>query len=421
MAKRRRTMPSEPGGLGGVTRVWESKIVGHDRIPPDQITANPLNFRTHPQAQRDALRDAIEEVGFIRSVTINRRTGNLIDGHERVWQALTSEQPLIDVEYVDLSEEEERLALATMDPISEMAKVDSEILGDLLNQVQTGSEALGNLLTALATDNGILDGLLGGVVEDEVPETPVEPITQPGDLWLLGPHRLLCGDATKPEAMERLMSGQRADLWLTDPPYNVAYVGKTRDALTIDNDSMGDQQFRNFLGEAFIAAFDAMKPGASFYIWHADLEGYNFRGAVHDCDQKVRQCLIWKKNTLVMGRQDYHWKHEPCLYGWKDGASHGWYSDRTQTTVLEFERPTSSQDHPTMKPVALFAYLIANSTAPQGLVLDNFCGSGTSIVACEQLGRTCYALEMAPAYCDVIVKRWETMTGRQAERQPQEA
>jgi site-specific DNA-methyltransferase (adenine-specific) len=183
---------------------------------------------------------------------------------------------------------------------------------------------------------------------------------------------------------------------------------------------MSDSAFRDFLVACFQAAMEHMKPGASFYIWHADSEGLNFRGAIVDCKQRVRQCLIWKKQTLVMGRQDYHWMHEPCLYGWKEGASHGWYSDRKQTTVLEFDRPSRSTDHPTMKPVALIAYQIGNSTAPQGLIYDSFLGSGTTLIAAEQLGRKCYGMEISPQYCDVIVKRWEILTGRKAELDGQE-
>ncbi|MBX9678682.1 MAG: DNA modification methylase, partial [Gemmataceae bacterium] len=250
---------------------------------------------------------------------------------------------------------------------------------------------------------------------DEVPET-APAITQPGDLWLLGDHRLLCGDSTKAEDVARLMAGQEADLFLSDPPYNVAYVGKTKDALTIENDSMEAAEFRAFLVAAFAQAFSVMKPGAAFYIWHADSEGYNFRGAVHDCGQSVRQCLIWKKQALVLGRQDYHWIHEPCLYGWKEGAAHSWYADRKQTTVLEFDRPNANDVHPTMKPVAMFAYQIGNSTASQALVFDPFLGSGTTLIACEQLGRRCFGMELSPQYCDVIVKRWEQFTGKKAER-----
>jgi site-specific DNA-methyltransferase (adenine-specific) len=247
-------------------------------------------------------------------------------------------------------------------------------------------------------------------------------------LWILGEHRLLCGDSTKPEDVERLMVGAKADLMLTDPPYNVALgmnetpeQAKARnrrtDGKVVANDSMSDQEFRAFLVACFQQGFSSMKPGASFYVWHADTEGFNFRGAVRDCGEKVRQCLVWAKDVLVMGRQDYQWQHEPCLYGWKDGAAHGWYSDRKQTTLLKFDRPSRNQEHPTMKPVGLFAYLISNSTAPQGLAYDPFLGSGTTLIAAEQLGRKCYGMEISPQYCDVIVKRWETLTGKQAYRE----
>ena len=202
---------------------------------------------------------------------------------------------------------------------------------------------------------------------------------------------------------------------LTDPPYNVDYVGKTKDALTIQNDKKDDSGFRQFLTDAFVNATAVMKPGAVFYIWHADSEGYNFRAACKDAGWQVRQCLIWNKNSLVMGRQDYHWKHEPCLYGWKEGASHLWASDRKQTTVLNFDRPQRNGEHPTMKPLARLAYQITNNTKGEDLVLDLFGGSGSTLIACEQLGRKCCMMELDPKYCDVIVKRWEELTGGKAE------
>lgn len=223
-------------------------------------------------------------------------------------------------------------------------------------------------------------------------------------------------DSTVAADVSAVMNGDRADLWLTDPPYNVDYTGGTAAQLKVANDNMTDADFRQFLRSAFTCAFDGLKPGAAFYIWHADLEGYNFRGAVRDSQQVVRQCLVWTKDSLVMGRQDYQWQHEPCLYGWKDGASHAWFSDRKQTTLLKFERPKRSEQHPTMKPVALFAYLLGNSTGPQGLVYDGFMGSGTTLVAAEQLGRRSVGIEMDPAYCDVIVQRWENLTGQKAVR-----
>lgn len=241
------------------------------------------------------------------------------------------------------------------------------------------------------------------------------PITSRGDVWKLGKHRLMCGDSTSAADVQKLMDGSRADLLLTDPPYNVDYEGGTKDKLKIKNDSMADDTFRMFLADAFTAANEVMKPGAVFYIWHSDSEGYNFRGACRDAGWQVRQCLIWNKNSLVMGRQDYQWKHEPCLYGWKDGAAHLWATDRKQTTVIDFDRPQKSDLHPTMKPIGLFDYQIQNSTNGDDIVLDPFLGSGTTIVACEQNGRICYGLELDEKYCDVIVKRWEALTGKKAE------
>lgn len=191
------------------------------------------------------------------------------------------------------------------------------------------------------------------------------------------------------------------------------YTGKTKDALKIENDTMGNDDFRQFLQDAFLAAKANMKAGAAFYIWHADSEGYNFRGACFDVGLVVRECLVWVKNSLVLGRQDYQWQHEPCLYGWTEGT-HSWYSDRKQTTVLNFDRPSRNAEHPTMKPVALFDYLIRNSTKKGGVVLDSFSGSGTTIIACEQNGRKGYCMELDPKYVDVIIKRWENLTGKKA-------
>ena len=247
-----------------------------------------------------------------------------------------------------------------------------------------------------------------------MPEVPEAPVTVLGDVWLLGKHRVMCGDSTSIDAVEKLMAGGGADMLLTDPPYNVEYTGKTKDALKIQNDSMGDDDFRQFLRDAFVSADSVMKSGSVFYIWHADSEGYNFRGATHDAGWKVRQCLIWKKQTLVMGRQDYHWKHEPCLYGWKEGAGHLWAADRKQTTILEFDRPSRSGEHPTMKPVALFEYQMLNNTKGGDIVLDLFGGSGTTIIAAEKNGRYGYLMELDPKYCDVIVQRWQEFTGQTA-------
>jgi len=224
----------------------------------------------------------------------------------------------------------------------------------------------------------------------------------------------MCGDSTSIDDIEKLIDGSLVDMWLTDPPYNVAYEGKTKDALKIQNDSMSNDSFRQFLRDAYVAADTAMKPGAVFYIWHADSEGFNFRGAAFDAGWKVRQCLIWKKSTIVMGRQDYHWKHEPCLYGWKDGAGHLWAADRKQSTVLEFDKPSRNGDHPTMKPVSLFEYQMLNNTKGGDIVLDSFGGSGTTLIAAEKNGRVARIMELDPRYCDVIIKRWQDFTGKEA-------
>lgn len=237
----------------------------------------------------------------------------------------------------------------------------------------------------------------------------------PGDIWRLGDHLLMCGDSTQKGDVFALVGAEGiVDLFLTDPPYNVAYQGGTADKLTIKNDSMEDAAFRGFLTDAFLAADVVMKKGAAFYIWHADSEGLNFRMAVRNAEWELKQTLIWNKNSLVLGRQDYQWKHEPCLYGWKSGAGHAWFSDRKQTTVIDFDRPQVNAEHPTMKPVGLFGYLIENSTKAGDLVLDLFGGSGTSIIACEQLGRKCCMMELDPHYCDVILARWEKMTEQTA-------
>jgi len=288
-------------------------------------------------------------------------------------------------------------------------KVELTELKDLdfdLSLIGFDADELANLLEPEQVD-GLTD-------EDDVPEAPETPVTVEGDVWILGNHRLMCGDSCSQNDMDKLTSGQLVDMWLTDPPYNVAYEGKTKDALKIQNDSMADEDFRTFLRDACVTADTVMKAGAVFYIWHADSEGYNFRGACQDAGWKVRQCLIWKKSSLVMGRQDYHWRHELCLYGWKEGAGHLWSADRKQTTILEFDKPARNGEHPTMKPVALFEYQMLNNTKGGDIVLDSFGGSGTTLIAAEKNGRFSRVMELDPKYCDVIVKRWQEFTGKQA-------
>ncbi len=391
---------------------FQSRIVGEGYEQPDQLLANPMNWRKHPKAQQDALEGMLRTVGWVQRVIVNRRTGHIVDGHLRVEVALRRDEPQVPVLYVDLTADEERVVLAAIDPIGGMAETDQDMLDELLTGLETGDKDLDDFLQSLRSDDAeIVEGLTD---EDSVPEPPVEPVTKPGDVWLLGKHRLMCGDSTSIDALQQLAQGQLVDMWLTDPPYNVAYEGGTKEKLTIKNDSMGDEQFRQFLRDAYTAADAVMKAGAVFYIWHADSEGYNFRGAAKDAGWAVRQCLIWKKSSLVLGRQDYQWQHEPCLYGWKEGASHLWASDRKQTTILEFDKPTRNGEHPTMKPVGLFEYQMLNNTKGGDIILDSFGGSGTTMIAAEKNGRVARLMELDPKYCDVIIKRWQEFTGKQA-------
>lgn len=255
-------------------------------------------------------------------------------------------------------------------------------------------------------------------------EHEIEAKCKLGDIWQLGRHRLMCGDSTDTSQVAKLLGGTNIQLYLTDPPYNVAYgyngaptEKHRKDDLVVLNDKMENDKFEEFLTNAFNAANANMEKGASFYIFHSDGYSYWFRKALlNTVDLELRENLIWVKNSMTLGRQDYQWRHEPCLYGWKKGASHNWFSDRKQTTVMEFDRLTKSVEHPTMKPIPLFAYLIQNSSQEGWNVYDSFGGSGTTIMACEQLDRNGFSMELDPHYCDVIINRWETYTGKKAEK-----
>jgi len=226
-----------------------------------------------------------------------------------------------------------------------------------------------------------------------------------GDLFEIGPHRLLCGDSTQTDTFEKLFAGNMADLVVTDPPYNVAYEGKTKKKLTIDNDQQNDGDFYQFLYDFYTALGSFTKEGGAWYVWFADVEIVNFAKSFVDSGLKLAQMIIWEKNSLVMGRKDYHFIHEPCLYGWKEGAAHGWYSDRKQTTIIKMDRPSRNAEHPTMKPIPLFAYQIGNSSKQGDIVADGFGGSGTTMVACHQMNRKAYLVEFDPKYCQVIIDR----------------
>lgn len=375
------------------------------------------NSRTHSDDQIKQIVASINEFGFTNPILIDE-SDVIIAGHGRLLAAKNlsmDEVPTITL--AGLTDEQKIAYVIADNKLALNAGWDNEKLVSELKNLMDLDYDLG--LTGFDPEE--IEDLMpvevnpGLTDEDEAPAVPEEAKTKPGDIYKLGKHRLMCGDSTSIEHLERLCDGQSVDMWLTDPPYNVAYEGKTKDALTIKNDEMGDDQFRQFLRDAYVAADVVMKPGAVFYIWHADSEGYNFRGAAQDAGWKVRQCLIWKKSSMVMGRQDYHWKHEPCLYGWKDGAGHLWAADRKQTTILEFDKPSRNGEHPTMKPVALFEYQMLNNTKGGDIVLDSFGGSGTTLIAAEKNGRIARLMELDPKYCDVIVKRWEDFTGQKAE------
>lgn len=363
----------------------------------------------------DKVASAIKEFGF-RVPIVAKSDGLVVDGHLRLKAAKKiglTEVPVILAD--DMSEAQIKAFRLSVNKVAEFAEWDIDLLK--LEFADLQEQGFDLSLTGFETGeiaNFLAEPTEGLTDEDAVPEVPAVPVTVEGDVWILGRHRLMCGDSTSIDHLQRLCDGQLVDMWLTDPPYNVAYEGGTKEKLTIKNDSMADDQFRQFLRDAYVAADAVMKAGAAFYIWHADLEGYNFRGAAKDAGWTVRQCLIWKKSSLVMGRQDYHWIHEPCLYGWKDGAAHLWAADRKQTTILQFDKPSRNGEHPTMKPVELFEYQMLNNTKGSDLVLDSFAGSGTTAIACEKHGRNARLMELDPKYCDVIVKRWQEFTGEQA-------
>ena len=356
----------------------------------------------------DAVAESIKQCGYCSPIVIDE-DNVILAGHTRLKALKKLKWKEVEcVRKTGLTEEQKKKYRILDNKTNELAEWDFDLLEVEIDGLDFDGFDFGFDMSAFEEPQTI--------IEDEPPEVDEEnePITQLGDIWQLGDHRLMCGDSTDAGTVAILMDGKQADLFLTDPPYNVAYEGKTKDALTIENDKMESDKFREFLTSAFTAAVSVLKEGGGFYIWFASREHCNFETALNDSGLDVRQELIWKKNTMVLGRQDYQWKHEPCLYGWKDGASHNWYSDRCQTTILEFDKPARNGVHPTMKPVELFAYQIQNSTKKNDIVLDLFGGSGTTIIACEQTGRIGYSMELDPKYCDVIIKRYENLTGKKA-------
>ena len=359
---------------------------------------------------------SLKEYGFRQPIVVDKDMV-IVAGHTRFRASKKLGLKQVPISIIDnLSEEQINAYRIADNRTAEESEWDNELLKMEIKEL----EAKDFKLDLLGFNDEQLNNILfeekqGLTDEDEVPEAPEEPISKLGDIWKLGKHKLICGDSTKLETYEKLCGETKVDLYLTDPPYNVSYEGKTKDKLTIQNDKQTDDEFIQFLSQAFVSADSVLKMGGSFYIWHSDSEGLNFRLACIEAKWKLRQTLIWSKNSMVMGRQDYHWQHEPCLYGWKEGSSHSWYSDRKQTTIIKYDRPTKSKLHPTMKPVGLMEYLVKNSSKQEDIILDSFLGSGSTLIACEKQSRICYGVELDPKYCDVIVKRWENFTGKKAE------
>ena len=376
------------------------------------ITPYERNPRKNDNAVEGVAR-SIKEFGFQQPIVVDS-DGVIVIGHTRYKAAQRLGLVSVPVHVADNLSVEQITALRIADnSTGEAATWDMDLLPIELASLRDADYDLAE--TGLDTDlmAGLLDPEPAAIVEDEVPEPPAEPVTKPGDLWILGEHRLLCGDSTKVEDVARLMAGAKADAVLSDPPYGVSYVGKTKDALVVHNDgadTLGQilSQSLGFASEHCVPGgvwYIAAPPGPQFLQFALVLEGLGI----------WRQTLVWAKQSLVMGHSDYHYQHEAVFYGWKPGAGHKSPPDRKQTTLWHFDRPTASREHPTMKPVALFAKMLENSTTAKSLIHDPFLGSGTTLIAAEQLNRKCYGMEISPAYCDVIVKRWETLTGRKAE------
>lgn len=344
---------------------------------------------------------SIRRFGF-RSPILIDRDGVIVCGHTRYLAAQSlglTEVPCVQLS--DLTEEQVKAFRLADNKVAEKATWDEDLLFEELSAIEMDMTVFGFETPTVKEDNF-----------SEPP--PKKPVSQRGDVWLLGRHRLMVGDSTDARDVRTLMDGALADALVTDPPYNVDYEGGT--GKKIMNDAMPDERFRAFLTDAFVAADAVMKPGAVFYIWHADSEGFNFREACRAAGWTVRQCLAWVKNAPVLGRQDYQWKHEPCLFGWKNGAQPLWVSDGSvPTTLLHFKKPARSADPPTMKPVLLFDKLIQTNTRMGDIVLDTFGGSGTTLIAVEQNGRIGYTMELDPGYADVIVRRYTELVGTDAE------
>ena len=372
-----------------------------------EITPYEKNAKKHDAFQVEQIAKSIKRFGFNQPLVVDK-AGVIIVGHGRFEAAKQLELKEVPVIVLDIPEKDAKAYRLADNKLNE-SEWDYQLVIDELKGLDDPE-----LVDLTGFEKDIL--VEPDEKDDNAPDLPEKTSIKKGDMYQLGQHRIVCGDSTDHEVVKRLFGEQKADLLLTDPPYNVDYEGKTKKKLKIENDKKSDDDYQSLLIMSFENAKDVLKAGGVFYIWHADSEGFAVRTAMQTAGLEVRQCLIWEKDTMVMGRQDYHWQHEPCLYGWKEGAGHLWNADRKQTTILRFARPSRSEAHPTMKPVELLVYQMTNNTKGEDIVFDPFLGSGSTLIAAEKTGRICYGVELDPKYVDVIIQRWEEYTGGKAEK-----
>ena len=378
-----------------------------DLLPADY---NPRKDLQPGDPEYEKLKRSLQQFGYVEPVIWNKATGRVVGGHQRLKVLQDIGITEVDCVVVDIPEDQEKALNIALNKIS--GDWDNDKLALLIEDLQGADFDVSITgFDPAEIDDLFKDSIKDGVKEDTFDvdaELEKPTTTKTGDIWQLGRHRLICGDSTKTDTFDLLMSGVKANLVITDPPYNVNYEGS---AGKIKNDNMGNDAFYKFLLDAFTQMHAVMADDASIYVFHADTEGLNFRRAFADAGFYLSGCCIWKKQSLVLGRSPYQWQHEPCLYGWKKNGKHQWYTGRKETTIWEFDKPKRNGDHPTMKPIPLLAYPIMNSSMSNSVVVDPFGGSGSTLIACEQTDRICYTVELDEKFCDVIVKRYIEQVG----------
>ena len=384
-----------------------------EQVPIDKLVPYARNARTHSKEQIAQLRASLREFGFVSPAVIDSKY-NILVGHGRVQAAREEGYKTVPCVFAEnLNDAQKRAYILADNQLALNAGWDEEMLSVELSDLQADDFDL----SLLGFDDKDLEKLMAGPDDSGAEDDDFDlsaalekaSFVEKGDLWTVGKHRLLCGDATSPEDVERLMGGKTANLILTDPPYGVSF--KASDGLTIENDSLKGDEFYKFLLSAFTNMAAHLEKGGAAYVFHADTEGLNFRKAFIDAGFHLAGVCIWVKNSLVLGRSDYQWQHEPILYGFLQNGKHPWYSDRKQTTIWNFNKPKRNKDHPTSKPLDLLSYPIKNSSQENAIVLDTFGGSGSTMMACEQMNRICYMSELDPKYASVILRRYVEDTG----------